>query len=106
MDSEKVILKKLKLFKDKLKRNFNVSKIILFGSRAMGNFHEDSDVDLIVVSEDFKGKKFRYRSIGFYDYWDLGYPVDFLCYTPEEFEKFKGQVTIVREAVENGIEIV
>ena len=40
-----------------------------------------------------------------YDYWSLKYPVDFLCYTPEEFNKLKKQITIVREAVENGIEI-
>jgi len=40
-----------------------------------------------------------------YDYWNLNYPVDFLCYSPEEFNKLKKQITIVRGAVENGIEI-
>jgi len=31
--------------------------------------------------------------------------VDFLCYTPEEFKKFKRQVTLVSEAVRKGKEI-
>ena len=105
MTNKKSIIKKLREFKDKLKKEFNVNKIIFFGSRASGKPHEDSDIDLIIVSEDFKDKKFRYRAIGFYNYWDLDYPVDFLCYTPEEFNKLKNQITIVREAVQEGIEI-
>jgi len=40
-----------------------------------------------------------------YDYWELDLPVDFLCYTPKEFDKLKNKITIVKEAVENGIEI-
>lgn len=105
MDNKKTIIKKLKEFKNKLKKEFQVNKIIFFGSRASGKPYEDSDIDLIIVSKDFKDKKFRYRSIGFYNYWNLDYPVDFLCYTPEEFNKLKNQITIVREAVKEGIEI-
>lgn len=40
-----------------------------------------------------------------YDYWDLRYPVDFLCYTPEEFKKLSKQITTVREAVKEGVVI-
>lgn len=95
----------LKKFKRKISEKIPIKKMILFGSRASGKPHEDSDIDLVIVSKDFKDKKFRYRAIGFYDYWDLDYPVDFLCYTPEEFNKLKNQITIVREAVKEGIEI-
>ena len=101
----KKILKDLKKFKEKLLRNISVDKIILFGSQVTGKTHKDSDVDLIVVSKDFEGKKSRYRAIGFYTNWNLDYPVDFLCFTPKEFNKLKNQITIVKEAVENGIEI-
>jgi hypothetical protein len=31
--------------------------------------------------------------------------VDFICYTPEEFEKLKKEVSIVSEALKEGIEI-
>jgi len=105
MGNKKIIIKKLKEFKRKLEKKINIKMIIFFGSRVSGKPHKDSDIDLIIVSEDFRGKKFRYRAIGFYDYWNLEYPVDFLCYTPEEFNKLKKQVTIVKEAVEKGVKI-
>ncbi len=96
----------MKEFKENLKNKINVSKIIFFGSQASGKQHKDSDIDLVIVSKDFRNKEFRFRAIGFYNFWELDYPVDFLCYTPEEFNKLKKQVTIVKEAVENGVEII
>lgn len=79
--------------------------MIFFGSRVSGKPHRDSDIDLIIVSPAFRGIGFRWRATKMYDYWTLRMPVDFLCYTPEEFNRLKKQQTIVREAVENGIEI-
>ena len=87
------------------KMSRQINELVLFGSRARGKAHKDSDIDLIIVSKDFRGKKFRYRAIGFYDHWNLDLPVEFLCYTPEEFNKLKRQITIVKEAVEAGVEI-
>ena len=98
-------LEKLKEFKCRLSKEIPLEKVYLFGSRAKGKPHRWSDFDLLIVSSEFRGKKFRYRPLGFWRYWDLNYPVDFLCYTPEEFNKLKKQITIVKEAVENGIEI-
>ena len=98
------IISKLKSFKKSI-RGLKISSMFFFGSRVSGRPKKDSDIDLIIVSKDFEGKKFRYRPVGLYDYWDLDYAVDFLCYTPEEFEKLKNEVSIVREAVETGIEI-
>jgi predicted nucleotidyltransferase len=79
--------------------------MILFGSRARGNSTRWSDFDLVIVSSYFEGMSTFHRSVGFRKYWDLDYPVDFLCYTPTEFQRLKNQVSIVREAIENGIEI-
>lgn len=95
----------LKGFKEELSKDIPIQKMILFGSRAYGKSHRWSDFDIIIVSPTFRKKKFRYRPLGFHKYWTIGYPVDFLCYTPEEFNKLKKQITIVREAVEQGIEI-
>ncbi len=95
----------LKEFKSKTNKSLSIKKMYLFGSMATGNSHRWSDVDLVIVSSKFKGLKFRRRATKMYDYWDLRYPVDFLCYTPEEFNKLKKQITIVRQAVETGIEI-
>jgi len=105
MDRKKAIINKLKEFKERSSKKVMLDKIIFFGSRVNGKPKRHSDIDLIVVSKRFMGLKFRRRPLLLYDYWDLNYPVDFLCYTPEEFNKLKRQITIVREAVEEGIEI-
>ena len=39
-----------------INEGIKVSKIILFGSHASGTATEESDIDLVVVSEDFAGK--------------------------------------------------
>jgi hypothetical protein len=70
-----------------------------------GTPHRDSDIDLLIVSDDFAGTKFRARAGGFYAFWNLGYPVDFLCFSPDEVEELKEEPTVVREALEHGIEI-
>ena len=102
---EKRDIKIVKEFKRKLSEYLPLKKLILFGSRASGKKHEFSDFDLIVVSPKFKRKKMFERGIVLYDYWNMNYPVDFLCYTPEEFDRLKKKVTIVREALKQGIEI-
>ncbi|KXB07674.1 hypothetical protein AKJ51_00580 [candidate division MSBL1 archaeon SCGC-AAA382A20] len=79
-------------------------KMILFGSRAGERPHEYSDVDLIIVSKNFRGKDHFERASRMYDYWDSELPVDSLCYTPEEFDKLKNQVSIVSEAIKTGVE--
>ena len=99
------LIKELRQFKDKIGGNYRVEKIILFGSRLSGKVDESSDVDLIIVSEEFKDKGVLKRSPPLYLEWDLEYPVDFLCYTPEEFETRRRQIGIVKEAVEKGVEI-
>jgi predicted nucleotidyltransferase len=36
-----------------------VARIVLYGSYARGGFHEDSDIDVAVVSPDFGGDRFE-----------------------------------------------
>ncbi len=93
----------LKNFKKRLSKDIPIQKMYLFGSRAKGNPHRWSDFDLIIVSKKFKNKNSLERSVGFHKYWTIDYPVDFLCYTPDEFNKLKKQATLVREAVKDGI---
>src|SRR3989338_3298249 len=96
------IVKELELFRKSLPKDTPVSKMILFGSRAWGKPHKDSDVDLIVVSSAFRKKKSFRRGINLYTHWKLSYPVDFLCYTPKEFMALRKRKTIVRIAAEKG----
>ena len=46
---------------DVIVSKFNPEKLILFGSRAWGKPTDDSDIDLIIVSDYFKGQKFTGR---------------------------------------------
>jgi len=105
MDRKTALIKNLRSFKKKVDKDFKLEKVIFFGSRAKGKARRYSDVDLILVSSTFKKMDFVERGAKMYNYWDIHHPVDFLCYTPEEFNKLKKQTTIVQEAVKEGIEV-
>jgi predicted nucleotidyltransferase len=52
--SEREVIKKINKFVELLKQQgVNISKIILFGSYAKGKAGPDSDIDLVVVSNQF-----------------------------------------------------
>ncbi|MBI2142500.1 nucleotidyltransferase domain-containing protein [Candidatus Woesearchaeota archaeon] len=101
----KRIVARLKEFKARLSKDYSVDKLIFFGSRATGKPHRWSGVDLVIVSSKFRKMDFIQRGARMYDYWELDYPVDFLCYKPEEFKKLSRKITIVSEAVREGVEI-
>ncbi|MBI4140962.1 nucleotidyltransferase domain-containing protein [Candidatus Woesearchaeota archaeon] len=103
MDRKRTIKKELKLFKENLSKKIPVKTLLFFGSRARGQGKKYSDVDLIVVSDKFKRKKFHQRAVDLYDYWTLNYPVDFICYTQDEFNKSKRLSVLVKEAIKEGI---
>ena len=77
-----------------------------FGSRARGDFLENSDYDIILVSPDFKNIFFTERVAMLYEFWKF-FPVEIepLCYTPEEFERMKNRIGIVQRAIKEGIEL-
>lgn len=80
--------------------------MFLFGSQAWGKPHRDSDIDLLVVSEQFKGVKRLERAPDLYLKWDLNYPVDFICLTPDEFKRKKKQIGIVQQVLKEGLQIL
>jgi predicted nucleotidyltransferase len=99
------IVEELKKFKRKLKKKFGVEKTIVFGSAARTKFKKFSDIDLIVVS-DYLRKLGPYKnSILLYSNWKLDVPIDFICLSKKEFRRLAKRVSIVKEAVEKGIEI-
>jgi len=82
-----------------------VISVYLFGSRARGDWLHESDYDFVVVSRQFEGIPFVRRPVPLYSYWHQWPGVELLCYTPEEFERKRRQISIVREAVREGIEL-
>lgn len=106
MDRKKALIKELKEFARALSRDYRIKKMVLFGSQAAGKIKKNSDVDLLIVSESFNEKRRLERAPPLYLRWDLDYPVDFICLTPQEFERKKKHIGIVQEAMREGIEIV
>lgn len=104
---KKTELKKLlKTFAKEVSNEFPVDKMFLFGSRAAGKVTKSSDVDLLLVSKGFAGKRKLRRSPPLYLKWNLSYPVDFICLTLAEFNKKKSEIGIVQEAVKKGVRII
>ncbi|MBI4167375.1 MAG: nucleotidyltransferase domain-containing protein [Candidatus Aenigmarchaeota archaeon] len=101
------ITKEVRKFESAIKKNFFVDKIIIFGSAARGEMTRDSDVDIIVVSRRFGLKEHFTITPKLYDEWHLkqkiDYPVDILLFNTKEFGKLKKEVSIVNEALREGI---
>jgi predicted nucleotidyltransferase len=92
--------------RDHIRRLMEVTALIWFGSRAAGRGDGRSDYDFIVVSPEFDGVRFLTRPGKLESLREPRVAYDFLCYTPDEFEKMAKRMTIVREAVESGIRII
>ena len=105
MGRDEPLEQSLREFKKKLEKKLGSITMVLFGSNATGKARPDSDVDLIIVSPKFAGKKLHERPKGFWLAWDIDKPVDFLCFTPKEFEKQQRETSIVSEALKHGIMI-
>lgn len=99
------LVQQLARFRRKVSPRYQVERMILFGSFGRGRAHRNSDVDLIVVSPRFRRKNVAERASPLYLEWDLDLPVDFLCYTPEEFLELSKRPSLVRQALEEGIPI-
>lgn len=108
MGSSKIqVIELVKDFKRKAAAKYGIKKIILFGSQASGMTREGSDIDMLIVSDSFK-KKTEFMS-KLFEEWHIvqkkNFPVDFLPYRTKEFDSMRKGVTIVRQAIEEGIEI-
>ncbi len=81
-------------FKKAIEANgIKVNKLILFGSYAKRKEKEDSDIDLVVLSEDFKEKNYWERidilSAAIYQVFK---PIEAVAMTPQEWEKQESMI--------------
>ena len=82
-----------------------VDRAILFGSRARGDYLEDSDWDVVLVSEDFEGIPVYKRAVPLLLSIAVS-GVEMHCYTPKELEDARGGFSIAGVALEEGIDLV
>jgi len=100
--SQTEVIKLIKKFRDGIK-SLSLDKMILFGSYARNKQSEDSDVDLLVVSDDFENIKSFKRAKDLYLDWDVDVDVDFVCLTNKELKKKRNEVGIISEALKEGV---
>ena len=68
-------------------RGIQPQQVVLYGSQAAGTATEASDIDLVVISEDFTGKKFWERIDLLSDAIYATYaPLEAVAMTPEEWQ--------------------
>ena len=86
-------------------REINLHKIIIFGSQAKNKGNQDSDIDIIVVSKDFRNKDIFEKvevTSGIHRELvnRLKKPVDIMYYSDKEWDK--GYSIIINAAKEEG----
>ena len=86
-----------------LKRDWGAQHVIVFGSRPRGDGDEWSDLDVVVVSKAFDGRRFIDRPGDLLEATDSPLEFEPLCYTPEEFERKRREAGIVATACEEGL---
>ena len=96
------ILDSVNKFVEEIKKHYNVTAIILFGSYAKGTANENSDIDIAVISDDFDD---------IYDCmaalmgmtWDIDARIEPHPITKEDYEKISNP--FVKEVVDTGIKV-
>lgn len=77
-------------------------KIILFGSRARGEFGSGSDYDLLVLKKGIKNQRALSQKI-YLNFKDIGAPIDVIVADLEKYEKLKNDPYLIYfEADKNG----
>ena len=93
--------KKIAGLGERIAREFQPERILLFGSYAYGAPRPDSDVGLLVVLA-FDGKGFR-KSLGILNRVDPDFSVDLVAPSPEDTaRRYEEGDPLMREALDHG----
>lgn len=93
------VMKVIKFLEQCLRESgLNISKIILFGSQSKGTAAKESDIDVVIISDDFKGKNIFERARLTKDaeiktIKKFILPLDILTMTRDEWEKSSEMLT-------------
>ncbi len=98
----KDVIERLRAYARRLSEERGRVSVILFGSFARGDYNLWSDIDVIIVSESFRGVRFVERCLGIGDPFGNLSPI---CWTPEEFEKMVRKPSW-RKALEHSVVIL
>lgn len=109
MDRKRIEKKVKEIVKEYLKnfpQDIKIKGVFLFGSYATGQIRQDSDLDLIVISPDFKKINFikRMELLSHLRQARItrDIPMDIIGYTPEEFREIDKESIVMKEAKREG----
>ena len=94
---------KIPELKEKIVKEFDPEKIILFGSYAWGNPNDDSDVDLFIVKNSDMPRRERQAELR-QKLFGSGVPMDLLVFTPDEINESINETRnlFIEDIVRNG----
>ena len=88
-----------------LKHGIKAERVILYGSFAQGNARQDSDIDLVVVSENFREMNLRERlEVLGIAAARIREPIEAKGYTHKEIESAP-QISFLSEILRSGINV-
>jgi len=76
-------------------QHVHIQKIILYGSWANGNAHDDSDIDVVVISNSFEGKGYWERiELLSQAIYKIFAPIEAVAMTQEEWDNKSSSVYV------------
>jgi len=96
------ILKSIEKYIEEVSKYYKIDFVILFGSYAKGTNHEDSDIDLAIVSSDIKNRfedGVKLMSLT----WGINTTIEPHPIKTEEFKE--NETPFIDEIINTGIEI-
>ena len=102
MKKDNIILNFKKNILPRIIKEYNPKEVIIFGSRIKGTSTLNSDLDVIIVSKSFQDTPFIERMPLLLKKFDFPRHLDYICYTPEEFERMKDTSSLIIDALEYG----
>ncbi len=106
LDLPEKVREALREFLAKVEKALGEVEVYLFGSYARGDWLSDSDLDLVVVSEKFRGLSVGERYALVREMLPKDISVEILAYTPEEFERALKRSVILRDAAEYWVKLL
>ncbi len=99
------VLELLRVFAERARGVLGCVEVYLFGSYARCDWLIDSDIDLVVVSDGFKGLSIGERYALVRRLLPLNRGFEILTYTSEEFELVKKKSIVIQDASEYWIKV-
>lgn len=96
------VLKSINDYIKEIKKQYNITAIILFGSYAKGTYTEDSDIDIAVISEDFEDI-YDTMAILMGMTWDIDARIEPHPIRKKDYEEVSDY--FIKEVIETGIKV-